>query len=250
MRRALARLRAALFAVRGIRLSELSVALADCPSCNRRRVMVKLRNYEMAVRCTACHASAATLSMISVLRNEVPDLRGKAVYELSARGPLVEYLKRRAARLTCSEFFDDIEPGARRGGKQCQDVQRLTYPDESFDLCTSTEVLEHVPDDAAAFRELRRVLKPGGALVFIVPLSAGATLERARLTPTGIEHITEPEYHGDPIGGSGRILAFRTYGADIVDRLRVAGLESRIVTPDAPTPWGYARSVIVAHKPN
>src|SRR5436190_4102234 len=126
----LARLRAAEFAVRGIRLSELSVALGHCPNCDRRRVMVKLRNDEMAVRCAGCHASAATLSIISVLRNEVPDLQEKTVYELSARGPLVEYLKRRAARLTCSEFFDDVEPGEYRDGNHCQDVQRLTYPDE------------------------------------------------------------------------------------------------------------------------
>jgi ubiquinone/menaquinone biosynthesis C-methylase UbiE len=32
-------------------------------------------------------------------------------------------------------------------------VQRLSFADASFDLCTSTEVFEHVPDDRAGLRE-------------------------------------------------------------------------------------------------
>ena len=45
------------------------------------------------------------------------------------------------------------------------------YGDASFDLCTSTEVFEHMPDDLNGFSEIRRVLRPGGRFVFTVLLT-------------------------------------------------------------------------------
>ncbi|PPK62371.1 class I SAM-dependent methyltransferase [Actinokineospora auranticolor] len=46
------------------------------------------------------------------------------------------------------------------------DAERLPYDDESFDLVVGHAVLHHIPDLPAAFREIRRVLKPGGRFVF------------------------------------------------------------------------------------
>jgi SAM-dependent methyltransferase len=49
------------------------------------------------------------------------------------------------------------------------DATRLPFADASFDRIIASEVLEHIPDDTAAFRELARVLKPGGTLAVTVP---------------------------------------------------------------------------------
>jgi SAM-dependent methyltransferase len=49
------------------------------------------------------------------------------------------------------------------------DLTRLPFADDTFDGAVCGEVLEHIPDDVAALRELRRVLKPGGMLVATVP---------------------------------------------------------------------------------
>jgi SAM-dependent methyltransferase len=49
------------------------------------------------------------------------------------------------------------------------DAYRLPFPDASFDKVVAAEVLEHLPDDARAFAELERVLKPGGKLAVTVP---------------------------------------------------------------------------------
>ena len=49
------------------------------------------------------------------------------------------------------------------------DAHRLPFPDASFDRVLMTEVLEHLADDGAALREVRRVLRAGGRLVMSVP---------------------------------------------------------------------------------
>jgi len=46
-------------------------------------------------------------------------------------------------------------------------AERLPFPDAEFDTAVSTLVLCTVPDQARALGELRRVLKPGGRLLFI-----------------------------------------------------------------------------------
>lgn len=45
-----------------------------------------------------------------------------------------------------------------------------TYPDGAFDFIICSHVLEHVPDDAKAIRELHRVLAPGGVAILMVPI--------------------------------------------------------------------------------
>ena len=45
----------------------------------------------------------------------------------------------------------------------------LPFADGAFDLVTSLDVIEHIDDDVAALRELRRVLRPGGRLLVAVP---------------------------------------------------------------------------------
>jgi len=46
---------------------------------------------------------------------------------------------------------------------------QLTLPGASFDRVVSISVIEHIPDDSAAIREMARVLKPGGLLALTTP---------------------------------------------------------------------------------
>jgi len=49
------------------------------------------------------------------------------------------------------------------------DGLKLPFADDSFDIVTMLDVLEHLSDDCLALQEVRRVLRPGGALVWSVP---------------------------------------------------------------------------------
>lgn len=48
-------------------------------------------------------------------------------------------------------------------------AEKLPYDDGTFDLVTALDVVEHLDDDLAGLREMRRVLRPGGRVLLFVP---------------------------------------------------------------------------------
>ena len=232
-----------------LRLRHFRVAIARCPFCGP-SVFVRLNRRDYGVRCVRCAASAVHVALGLALRERVVDISLCDVCEFSARGPLVGYLKGHARSLSVSEYFEDVARGESRDGVRCEDMQRLSYPDASFDLVTHTEVLEHVPDDGKAFAELHRVLRAGGLMLFTVPMHAGElTVERACLRRGAIEYLLPAVYHTDPLRDGAGILAFRDYGRDILERLRAAGFaDAQIHASQAAFPWLRLRDIVVARK--
>jgi SAM-dependent methyltransferase len=49
------------------------------------------------------------------------------------------------------------------------EIDTMPFGDSCFDLITCLDVLEHIEDDLAALRALRRVVRPGGVLLITVP---------------------------------------------------------------------------------
>src|SRR5262249_57115538 len=54
-------------------------------------------------------------------------------------------------------------------GTAAGDATAMPFPDGSFDVVIAAEVLEHIPADRAALREITRVLAHGGTLAVTVP---------------------------------------------------------------------------------
>ncbi len=50
-----------------------------------------------------------------------------------------------------------------------EDIQNLSFSDDSYDYILCNHVIEHVPNDELAFRELSRILKPRGKAIITIP---------------------------------------------------------------------------------
>ena len=62
----------------------------------------------------------------------------------------------------CSRYFDNIEYGSLHNGVRCENLENLTFADEVFDIFITKDVFEHILAPDKAYREIWRVLKPGG----------------------------------------------------------------------------------------
>lgn len=66
-------------------------------------------------------------------------------------------------------------------------ISALPFRENSFDLITANMVVEHLDNPALQFREVNRVLKPGGIFVFHTPNAPGYSTRLARLLPDGLK---------------------------------------------------------------
>jgi SAM-dependent methyltransferase len=154
------------------------------------------------------------------------------VYACECVTSLAERLRAQFPGFVGSEYFSDgrVSQAVSARFPDCthQDVQTLSFPDSSFDLYVSSEVLEHVPSVSLTIKEARRILRPGGVFLATFPfrLVHYESLTRAVLNTDGdIEYLTEPEYHGNPVNPSGGSLVFTIPGWDILDTCREAGFK-------------------------
>jgi SAM-dependent methyltransferase len=208
--------------------------IRTCAACQRLTVIVSLGPNDEFRLCLRCRANLRYEMLAEHIRSCLPDLSTVDVLELDFSSPLRALLAQ-AHAYTRSYYRAGIAPGTPRDdGAICQDITRLTFPDESLDLIVSSDVLEHVPDAHAAFRETARVLKPGGMHVFTVP-PRSATKPRALLKDGAIDFVMPAEYHYDPLDPAG-VLSFWDYGPDIAEVLPVPALDFRIASgPKGPS---------------
>lgn len=193
--------------------------------------------------CEVCGLSSRLRAGICLMYDLAPD--ATHIYMTEQATPAFASMQKRHPDMLGSEFQPDSE--ARRllsrylaalgghGEVQFQDVTALSFADGSLDVVLSFDVLEHVPDYRAALAEFARTLAPGGVCIATFPFTdTPQTCTRARLTPQGeVEHLLEPEYHGDPI--SGGVLCFYHFGWDVLDAAAKAGFSSaKMVMPWAP----------------
>lgn len=101
------------------------------------------------------------------------------------------------------------------------DLTALPFPPGVFDLVICYHVLEHIPNDQDAMRELARVLTPAGLAVIQVPRRPGSdTVEDPSAPPQErTERFGQPDH-------------VRYYGRDLELRFARAGLEAVTIRPD------------------
>jgi SAM-dependent methyltransferase len=206
-------------------------------------------NLREGMRCIACGMNNRSRFLLDALLESTNVSDTTTVALLEAFGPLHDSVARRFPALSCSEFFGrDKQPGEivefRDRQIAHQDATRLSYPDASFDLLCHNDVLEHIYDYRLALKEMRRVIRPGGSLVFGVPFFYDLDQTQLRgieRADGAITHLEEPEYHGDGVRSNG-IYTFYHYGRDLPDAIRSAGF--------ATLEFGFAYDVFFGYVSN
>jgi ubiquinone/menaquinone biosynthesis C-methylase UbiE len=67
-------------------------------------------------------------------------------------------------------------------------IDTLPFKDNCFDLVTANMVVEHLAEPGIQFREINRILKPGGVFLFHTPNAVGYATLMTKLVPEGLKH--------------------------------------------------------------
>ena len=118
------------------------------------------------------------------------------------------------------------------------DITGLSYPDNSFDAVILIHVLEHIPEDDKAIRELFRVLKPGGWMLLSVPTGEAPTQEGLHLSPAQRKNLFGIEDH------------YRLYGLDLKDKIEEKGFVTQVFTPEDISGNWYNRNHPKGYRPS
>lgn len=191
-----------------------------CSTCNRETSFLAketwLRDHFL---CENCRSIPRERALMQIIEQYYPDWRNLIIHESSPcnRGASVR-LKKECKTYIPTQFFPNQEIGSVHNGTRCENLEAMTFEDNSIDLHISQDVMEHIFHPAKAFQEIARTIKPGGAHIFTVPLVNKMKPSRLRATVAAdgtIEHIETPMYHGNPINPQGSLVTM-DWGYDIV----------------------------------
>jgi SAM-dependent methyltransferase len=168
--------------------------------------------YHRYVLCPRC-GSQVRHRLISAALDELADathhltITGGDILHVSPEYCLALKLAPTARRYVAADF-------ATMDADVRMDITHLPFMDGRFDAVFVCDVLEHIVDDRAALRELRRVLRPAGVAVLTVPQQDGlqTTFEDAS--------IATDEARAAVYGQSDHV---RNYGIDFGARVAQAG---------------------------
>lgn len=224
----------------------LARALARKESLDCSRCGAKLRGRRLAATILELYPTSPPGASLANWATR-PESQSIRIAEINTIDGVHESLKAHS-QFHPSDFQPDVSRKPYATDVRHEDVQRLSYMDDSFDLVLTSETLEHVPDLDAALAEIRRVLVPGGRHVFTVPVLPGVeqTFARSILDPDGsVQHLFPPLCHP---GGDVGYPVFHEFGLDFPAIVRAAGFEVEVRY--GPVSEDDLGQVYVARRPN
>jgi len=182
-----------------------------CPVCERKTLFIEngpwLRDNYLCVKCNSIPRERALVHAINTF---IPGWTDMKVHESSPGTVNSTYISKKCKDYSYSHYFPDTECGSYENGVRCENLEKLTFDDGSMDISITQDVFEHIIDPHKAFREIGRVLRPGGLHVFTVPMHKEFEKSRPgiKLENGNIINMMEPVYHGNLIDLDGSMVTW------------------------------------------
>jgi SAM-dependent methyltransferase len=206
---------------RFLRLRQFTRETFRCPACRG------FHRYQGQARVIVDHYARHGSTCLADLAQE-PEFQALRIWEPCERSPLKRHLYP-LPNYESTSYWPDVEPGEHRDGVRCEDLMALSFPDEALDLVLTSDVFEHVRRPYAGFAEVHRVLRPGGAHIFSIPVSwpmPDRTVPRVDVTTEEDVHLLKPVYHVTH-------LVYNDFGADLLVELQRIGFDTTAVRFEA-----------------
>ena len=179
-----------------------------------------IAGYGTNVFCPNC-LSKNRERLLRAVFDDTLSIENKLILHFSPEKHLHQYLKKKATVTTVDllpEFYRSIDKSI-----DFSDATHLKFENETFDVVVANHILEHIPEDLKAIKEINRVLKNRGFAILQVPYSENLK--------TTIEEpfINNPELQERLYGQKDhvRIYSLENY----LERLRKGGFQPKVLTP-------------------
>ena len=192
-----------------------------CPVCSHATTYTSENDwFRDFLHCAHCKSIPRERAFVYVLERAQPDWRTKVIHESSPADRKVSTRIRDACpNYIPTQYFPHAPLGSIHKGTRCENLEALTFEDNSIDLHCHLDVMEHVNHPDKCFEEMERTLRPGGQIIFTTPVYEELvhTQRWGYYDDQGQVHfLFEPEYHGNPIDKKGAPVTFQ-YGQDLAN---------------------------------
>jgi SAM-dependent methyltransferase len=148
--------------------------------------------------CPQCGSHERHRALVKYIESNI-DLTGLAVLDIAPVRSFRSYFTKGGAHYVSADLFAPAMV-------KCN-ILDAPFPDEVFDCIVCYHVLEHIKDDVAAMREIRRMLKPNGLALIQAPFDPTKEKTTEYDAPDSLSHDHVRSH----------------YGRDLKDRVVAAG---------------------------